>query len=376
MLILAQHSNEFAIQILWATLFILFALTLLLLLTSLYMRWLHKRAEDKLSFYKDKFYPIILEYVESGEDLEEMLAVFGGRNIEYSAFEKVIVDLLEYVQGNDAEKLRKLLYIDPIFNYHEERLESKSDVIQVRSCIYFSKIKLSDDGLIEKLQELLVHKNRFVGFSAASALMAATDVSVRAHALQVMAQISQVSEMALLELLYRFKYKHDDQREEEVEHLMRIIDSDSILSDNRALLILGVSEMSYFQLGAFFYERLLSDKQKWNIPMVKTALVYAQEYFLNMEASPHIRELVRQDDLEVKKAAIEVLSKFRSVENESEIFAQVGGKDEEFDFFVIKILMEEGYDSDEIKQHITSSVDSKYLDRIIEMVKPELEYAV
>lgn len=374
MLLLIQSTYDGAIQVLWVTLFVLLVLTLLLFATSLYMRWLHKRIEDKLAFYKEKFYPIILEYIETGENRNELLPKFTGRNIEYSAFEKVVVDLLEYVQGNDAEKLRKLLFIDPIFNFHLKQLDAKSTVVQVKACIYFSKTRLVNNKIIEKLKKLSKHKNRFLAFAAASALMASPSVEVRAYALEMMAKRAQISEMALLELLYRFKYRHDDQLEEEVKHLQRIIELEDVLSDNRALLILGVSEMSYFHLAAFFYELLLREEKIWNVPSVKTSLVYAQEYFLNDEASEYMRKLIHSNEMDIKHAAIEVLSKFRGEENEEEIFKQVNGNDQELDFFIVKTLMEEGYAAHDIAIKSTE-VEIPYVNQVIEMVKPELEIA-
>ena len=342
--LLLQVQFEVSVSLLWITFLILLVLTFILLGGSVYMRGVRKSIEHRVAYYEGKFYPIVLDYLESGKHEDEVLKHFRGARIEYAVFEKVVIELIGQLQGSDASKIRQLLYIDPIFEYHMKQLDSNSDVEQVKACNYFAYVRLVNFTVIERLRSFLDDENRLLAFSAASALMASKNVVERANALEIIAKRKRISEMALLELLYKFKYIHDDQREQEAKKIKEIVQKEGIPDDNLALLIVGSSEIGYFQLREFFFALLLSKKEKWNTVAIKIALIRAQGYFLNFDASPHLRKMLEHPDIKVVRATALVLSMLKGDENEEALFRQITGKDQEKDFYITSALFQEGYE--------------------------------
>lgn len=372
MLAFLQTQHEISIQILWLTFLILLVFTLVLLLGSMYMRWRHRVIDRKVEHYTSYFYPIVLEYLETGGKEDEMLKHFTGKKIEYAVFEKVVIDLVNQLQGEDANKIRQLLFIDPIFEHHVKQLDSRSDIAKVKACNYFSYIRLVNFKVIQKLRHMVRAENRLLAFSAASALMGSRKIEHREYALFTLAKRKRITEMALLELLFKFQYQHDDQRDAEAKSLRKIILSADVPSDNVALLILGASEIGYFQLRELFYKLLISKERKWNISVIKVALIRAQGYFFNDEAAPYLRKMMDSRKIKVLKPTAEVLSTFGGEENDQVLFEKIQGRNEDLDFTIMSAMVRSGYDMKTITENANTK-NKAYLDTLVEILRHEPE---
>ena len=361
---------EISVQILWTTLLVLLFSTIVLLLGSMYMRYRNRIIERKVQAYTNKFYPIILDYLENGKDEDEILKHFTGKGIEYAVFEKVVIELLDQLSGDDADKIRQLLYLDPIFEHHVRQLDSGSKVTLVKACNYFGYVRLVNFRVIRVLRYLVNDSNRLLAFSAASALMASKNIEDRKYALERISMRKRISEMAVLELLHKFqsKSKKETRHNEEAEALKWVVNLKDIPSDNLALLVLGISEMGYFQLTELFYKYLKSRLMRWNHVEVKKALIRSQGYFLNWEASEYIRNLLDAPNPEIVKASAEVLSIMKGEENEQKLLSKITGEDENEDFVILSAMFSEGYDDSFILEKV-QHVNKEYLGSLIEIIK-------
>jgi len=357
--------TDLSVDLLWIVSLILFSMTIILFFISLGMRRRHRRIEALANSYEASFYPMILNYLEEEGSKKKILSFFSGKNLEYAVFEKTVIRLLKSLDGEEVQKLKELLLIEPIYKYHLGQLESNNDIVKVKACNYFRFTQLINPKIVNKLKGYLHSENQLLAFSAAFALMASHDVSIRADALLSIVRKEKISRMGLLEILYKFGKNDNKQKNEEAEALKKIILNTKIPQDNKAFLILGVAEMNYYQLSDFF-EDLISKKETYrNHSKMLMALIQAQGELFTFDTSPVIRSCLKHENSDVKKTAIEVLCKFGGKMNLSAIYKMIESNNEEIQKECIKALL----NNDISENQIYTSTDTKYHQIISGIIK-------
>lgn len=298
---------------------ILLGLTLLLFVSAVYIRLRHRKWSAEIEKYRKKLLPHILDFLEDGDE-KEVEEQFTGAKLEYYAFEKIVTEMLTQVEGTEADRLKELLFLDPIFEHHYKLLISKDDVDRVKACNYFSNVRLINFKVIKRLKEYLNSPNQMLVFSAATALMGSEDVNLRMEALRTVAKKNSISDMALIELFHKFHSDEDDQNEKEGEALKEILEDIEIPSENRALFIRGVTEIGYYNLVGFLLKKLKNPNDQWNHPCVIEAIIQAQGEFNNVKSIEVIRRYLDHDHPEVVAAAVSELGDYGSEQDIDSFF--------------------------------------------------------
>ena len=319
------------------------ALTLLLFTASIIARTRHWAYEQLEKTYQNKHYPLILEYLGGELTEEEIEETFRGESAEFAVFEDIIFEMIENLEGEDADKLRQLLYLSPIFNYHFKQLSSTDDIERIKACNYFSYVRLVNYKVIKKLVSFLSSDNKMLVFSAASALMASDKVDVREKALSVVARKAHYSRMALLEMVYNFHNK-EEQMEKEAAVLQKLIDDEEVSPKSAAVLIEGASELGYQQLLPFLESRLSSTGERWKHPEILKALIRAQGTYYNSEAFPSVYEFISYADPNVRKAVAFTLGRFGNKESLIGLYRMLHDREYEVKVEAAKSLHENGED--------------------------------
>lgn len=339
-LFIQSGFNELSLQLLWTITLILLALTLLLFVSSLIARTRYRSHEQKVERLSEKFYPLILYFVDDEITLEELRSEFTGSELEYEVFEDIIYEMLESVRGPESEKIRKLLYLNPIIKYHFQQLNSRRTSSRIKACHYFSYLKLVNYQVIEMLFSFLSSNNNMLVFSAASALMASPKVQIRSQALSAIAERPNFSAMALLEMTYKFPNTYEDQQEEEATALKKIILNQNMPPKSLGIIIEGASELGYQALVPVLQKKLNSTKNRWKNQNVLQALIKAQGIFYNVEAASDIKKYRTHNDPGVRKAVVEALAIIGGEENLLIIQSMLDDKDYEIKLAAAKALQE------------------------------------
>jgi len=358
------YSN-FSISLLGIVTLLLFFMTISLFFVSLGMRLRHRKMESLAESYKESFYPLILNYLEDSSSKENILSFFTGKNLEYAVFERTVIRLLKNLDGDEVKNLKELLLIEPIYNYHLNQLTSNNEIIQIKACNYFRFTQLINPKIIYKLRDFVNSENRLLAFSAASALMASREVSIRAEALKEIAKKNNISKMGLLELLYKFESRDNSLKEEEAEALKGLILDAEIPDENKSLLIQGITEMSYYQLSEFFAD-LISDKNidKENVKILN-ALINAQKDLFNITTSPVIRSFLKCKNYDIQLAAIETLAAFGGKNNLSAIYGLIENGETGIQKNCIKSLLNNNIS----EKDILSNINLKYYTSVSDIIK-------
>ncbi|MDZ7807914.1 MAG: HEAT repeat domain-containing protein [Gracilimonas sp.] len=290
---------------------VLLGLTLLLFVSAIFIRLRHRKWAADIDQYRKKMLPHVLNYLEEGDE-KEVEEQFTGAKLEYYAFEKIVTEMLSQVEGNEAKKLKELLFLDPIFDHHYKLLISNDDVDRVKACNYFSNVRLVNFKIIKKLKEYLNSPNQMLVFSAATALMGSEDVNLRVEALCSIAKKNKISDMALIELFHKFHSDEDDQNEVEGEALKAVLENQDISSENRALFIKSITEIGYYNLVDYLLEKLKEPTKDWDHPEILIANIKAQGEFNNIKSVKVIRTYLDDESPEVVSAAVSELSDYGS----------------------------------------------------------------
>lgn len=290
---------------------VLFVLNVLLFISSVFLRIRFKKWQQKLQEYKKELMPLILEYLEDGH-AGAVTSQLSGISLQYHAFETLISEMLEYVEGSDANKLRSLLITKPVYEHHVSLLMSNNEAARVKACVYFGTASLIDRKVINLLKDNLRSSNLLLAFSAASALMSVSDVEIRAEALGIIALMDGISEMALVELMHKYHEDDQDQLEQEGELLIPILEDKRVDADTRALFIMAIAEIGYYNLTGYLLEKLQNPEGVWSHKEVLYALIKAQGDFSNIRAIDTLRIYLRSDEPLLVGGAIEELADYGS----------------------------------------------------------------
>src|SRR6056297_909599 len=129
LLTIVNLEMEAAMQLLIAVTALLTVATLLLFTVTILLRLKHNWEDNTLREYKDQYLPIIFEYLEGNVELSVFQNLIGSNELKSRAIEEIAVKLIKNVEGEEAEKLKRVLMLDSLFNYHLKQLKSDSDVI-------------------------------------------------------------------------------------------------------------------------------------------------------------------------------------------------------------------------------------------------------
>ncbi len=333
---------DLSVNFLWIVTLVLLVLTFILFFASIVARTRHWTHEQLEKTYQNKHYPLILEYLGGEITEEEIEDTFRGEGVEFAVFEDIIFEMLENLEGEDADKLRKLLYLSPIFNYHFNQLNASDDVECIKACNYFSYVKLVNYKVIQKLLDFLSSENKMLVFSAASALMASNDVDIREKALNEVARKSHYSRMALLEMVYNFHNYGEEQMGAEARVLQKLMDDEEVSPKSAAVLIEGASELGYQQLLPFLLGKLKSTQSRWRHPDILKALIRAQGTYYNFEALPYVKKFISHSNPEVRKAAAFAFGRFGDKESLQELYRLLQDREYEVKVAAAKALHENG----------------------------------
>lgn len=353
---------ELSVQLLWSVMLVLVILTLGLFVVSIIARFRHRQYDLKVNALNEKFYPVILSYLNDDITEDEIEDIFSGQGLEYSVFEDIIFEMLQNLEGEEAYKLQELLFLPPIFQYHLDQLNSSSDVTRIKACTYFSYLRLINYKVITSLLDFLYSDNKLLVFSAASALMASRDIDIRARALYMVVKQKHYSGMAMLEMVYKFHNDEDEQMDEEAEVLKTLINNENIPIDNAAVLIEAASELGYQQLMPYFFERLQSTRLRWRTPNVLKALIKAQGIYFNLEAAEEIKTHIDHKDPEVRKMVAFALGQFGGEDNLKSLYEMLFDPVYEVKHMATKMLYENGEEGIEL---LEQSYEESHLNTLL-----------
>lgn len=330
------------LSIVWLALLVLAFLCLYLIIASVWVRKKNQKRDQYIEDTKNRLYPPILMYLDEDVPLEDVFDVISDKGINYSIFENILYDLAENIEGDQYDRLQKLLKHESLYTYHKNQLESNNELKLIKACRYFSHLISLDRNVVSDVEALLTSGNQLLAHAAASAMMASQDVSDRIIALSTLSVRKKISKMAILELLYEYHRPELDQIDEEARQLRRLIRNELVPEKHLSLLIKGIAELGYLMLADDLY-RMFRDEYRYDVTGDLTeAYIFAMGLLNYSEAAPLIRSYIYSEWRHVRKACATALKEFEGEENLKALFNQLYDRDFEVRFLAARGLADFG----------------------------------
>ncbi|MFU8860478.1 MAG: HEAT repeat domain-containing protein [Cyclonatronaceae bacterium] len=278
-------ADELARNFVLVVLVILLVMSTFLVLTAVILRKKHERDEAYRLRKKEELYPLILNYLDldpaNTKELEKaesgiIRLLKTARDLE--VIEDLILEIMYNIAGAEKLRLRQLLLIQPLYTQRYRQLKSWRIENLIQGCLYFVNVINQRSNVLEQIFPLLDNRSVLVLHTAASAIFACDDVATRGRALEKVCRRTGISEMALLELVYKFHNKEFDQMDEEVSELKRIISDRSVPNVNRGVIIKSVADIGYATMADYLYNLISTMKESDN-GVIANSLIHAMGRF-------------------------------------------------------------------------------------------------
>jgi hypothetical protein len=296
------------LNILWLFTVAMLGAALFLFLFTIWMRLSLTKKNRRVKQIEEELLPILFGFIEGEYDINDLKGFLQFDKQKYLLFEKVIIELLKNVDGDEAEKLRFALRAWPVYNYRVKQLKSDMEDLKIQACNYLRYAGKPEKAVVELLKNEALSDNSFLSFSAASALMGSGDINNKSFALEVIVSNQRLSSMAVIEMFHRFRAGGSNNAEEEAVHLIRILESGRTVDRHRATLISCLSESNLYYLTGQLHRWLNMHEYTWRNPDVITALIDSQRIFFNVDAADDIRQFRVHENKGVSAAAQKALS--------------------------------------------------------------------
>jgi len=306
--------ETFAFQFILTTTLVLIVITMYLFASSVLVRNAHRREEYFFNAKREELYPLILSYMI--DDSEQLISIQKAlqRQDDILVLLTIMYEIMDSVEGDEIERLRDILGIEKIRINRRKLLHSDIKDNQIQACSYFARLARFNEEDFELFQRFLHSDQLMLAHTAATALMKVDQVEYRFIALSAIMQRQRVSRLAVLDLVYQFHNRINDQMDEEAEKLLELIKDRSLPIDNIAVCIKGICEIGYVTIAMELFELLESGY--WDASgTVTEALIYAMGRFELGFTSDAIANRYLQDPrAHVRRAAVETLDRFNDEE--------------------------------------------------------------
>lgn len=316
-LIIPAQSSIFrdpSTYLLWLATIALLGSTAFLFTYTLWLRYRQVRIQRKEEAFEQVLLPALFQFIDGEIGKTHLSKIVGSDKLKCKVYEKTVIGLLKNLEGDEAINLRSALVLDPIYTYRKKQLVSNDPDLKIKACAYFRYVDLNIPMIIGLLKKDVYSDNTYLAFSAASALMGSPDPAIRSYALNALAKNIKLSEMAIMEMFYRFKNEDLNREDEVAKALKEIISDPEILPENRAVLIRCTAESNFCHLADTFYHWLKSKEDIWNAPVVLKALIDSQRVFLNLDAADYIVRFLYHSDKNIAMAAEKAVGELTSEE--------------------------------------------------------------
>jgi hypothetical protein len=278
-------ADELARGFVLVVLVVLLIMSALLVFVAVVLRKKHERDEQYRLRKKEELYPMVLGYLDlenskisQVEKAEQELGARLGSKRDLEVLEDLAIEIMYNIAGEEKLRLRRLLLIQPLYNQRYRQLKSWRVENLIQACLYFTNVINQRSNVLDQIFPLLEHRSVLVMHTAASAIFSFDDVKVRGKALREVCNRRGISEMALIELVYKFHNQEFDQMDEEVAELTSIISDQNIPNINRGVIIKSVADIGYVTMADHLFG-LISSADDTGNGVIATSLIEAMGSF-------------------------------------------------------------------------------------------------
>lgn len=267
-----DYLNTHAEAIILIVVILLAAISLIVFIGAVYSRLMMKLAEKKRRDVREKLSPLVIRYISGDLDFDELTAYLHTET-DYIILLKISNELDKDLEGEEEEKLKRLLNLKPIRDFFISEFDSRDPLDVSRACIYFAKQSNIKDTTLKKL--VLNSGSHFpmLAYSSAMAVIVHGSQKEKEIVIRNLLKNEGLSNQALNDVFAEYQLRSSEDRKAESELLMNLISENRYKPERTALMIRTLGELSFYESADFLLQQFHNLPEKGYHSAITSALI-------------------------------------------------------------------------------------------------------
>lgn len=245
--------NSHAEAIVLIVVVILAAVSVIVFIGAIFSRWMLKLADQKRQDVRERLSPLVIQYVSNDLDYEGLKAELH-TNTDYIILLKIANELDKHLEGEEEERLKRLLNLKPIRDFFISEFDSRDPLDVSRACIYFAKQNQVKDTILKKLVANTESEFPMLAYSAGMAVITHGDDKQKEKTIRNLLYNESLSNQALNDVFAEYQLRSSEERRNEGELLMKLISEREYPAERIALMIRTLGELSFYESAEFLLQ--------------------------------------------------------------------------------------------------------------------------
>jgi hypothetical protein len=307
---LIDYLNTHAEQIVLIVVIFLALFSLLVFVGAICSRWLLNSSEKRKARIRSDLSNLVIQYISNDISFEDIKLELTTKT-DYAILLQISNELDRSLEGEEAERLKRLMNLQPIRSYFEDRFESKNPLERAKACLYFSKKTNIKQTLIPAIVKQTGEEHPMLAYAACMVIINHGSAEQKKSAIENLLQNDGLSNQALNDIFAEFQQKSADDDTGGAGLLMDLIKKGRFTDHRTALMIRTLGELGYFQSADFLLEKFFELLKTGYDPEVTVALIDILVKFGMAEIIDRLHEqFVHSKHSEVREAVAKGLGIF------------------------------------------------------------------
>jgi len=253
---LIDFLNTHAEQIVLVVVVFLAIFSSIVFFGAIYSRWMLNLRDKKENKIRERLSVLVIQYVSGDLSFENLKSELS-TDTDYSILMQITNELDRTLEGDEEERLKRLLNLPPIRSFFIDRFETKDPLERAKACLYFSRQKKIKKSILSKILSYSSSSYPMLAYASCMAVIVHGSAEQKREAIHNLLVNAGVSDQALNDIFKEFQLQSSEDSEVEAHLLMRFIASKEYTNKRTALLIRTLGELNFYESAAF----LLSEFQ-------------------------------------------------------------------------------------------------------------------
>ncbi len=266
-----DYLNTHAEQIALIVVIFLAFFSLIVFVGAIYSRWMLNLRDKKEKEIREKLSGLVIQYVSGDLNFENLKSELS-TDTDYSILMQISNELDKTLEGEEENRLKRLLNLPPIRSFFIGRFETKDPLERAKACLYFSRQNKVKKRILLRILSYTSSKYPMLAYASCMAVIVHGSAEEKREAIHNLLINEGVSDQALNDIFNEFQLQSSEASEVEAHLLMRFIAEKKYSNKRTSLLIRTLGELNFYESAAFLLSEFETLEEEYP-PVVATALI-------------------------------------------------------------------------------------------------------
>lgn len=311
-------SEEYIYQLLVTSVISLAAIMLYLTIAVLINRYLAYRKKKRTKRLRSDYTDLILRATDQEEARQKLFREIEDHPGQIPVITEITHQILSDINGQMAQQVVDLLTHEQIMLYHKKLFRSRSDKKRIRALVYFRDCRQFPESERQNILNLLDHKHHYMAHAAASVILSSSQSQFHFETLIRICSRSDDKRFTTIELFWHYWNNQSLSSTQKQKCFQRILASNEISVDLKALLVETISSFDDYHFGIYFLEILECIESAGQLNEQEVFVISLVNALANSEYKPSlntISSIYRKGNTSIKKACLKAFANFSTRES-------------------------------------------------------------